>query len=58
MIRIKSLQDGFRRCGIAHPAEATKYADDTFSTAELKSLQAEPMLLVEVVSDKKPAEKK
>ncbi|MDA8428934.1 MAG: HI1506-related protein [Geobacteraceae bacterium] len=53
MIRIASKQDGFRRCGIAHPAEALEYADDQFTAAELKTLQAEPMLLVEVIADKK-----
>lgn len=55
MIRITSKQDGFRRCGVAHPADATEHADDAFSAAQLKALQAEPMLVVEVVADKKSA---
>ena len=57
MIRITSKQAGFRRCGIAHPAEATEHADDAFTAADLKTLQAEPMLVVEIVKSKAPAEK-
>ena len=61
MIRILSRVDGFRRCGVAHSKAATEYADDRFSKAELKELQAEPMLTVEIVEDKggktTPAEK-
>ena len=57
MIRITSTQDGFRRCGIAHPAESTEYADDQFTAAELKTLQAEPVLKVEIVADKKQDKK-
>lgn len=58
MIRIKAQQDGFRRAGIAHPAEPTEYPDDQFTAAQLKVLQAEPMLQVEVLADKKKDEKK
>lgn len=61
MIRITSKVDGFRRCGVAHSKAATEYADDRFSKAELKELQGEPMLTVEIVEDKgkgsTPAEK-
>ncbi len=49
MIRIKSKQAGFRRCGIVHPAQWFEYPDDRFSDAEIKILEAEPMLLVERV---------
>lgn len=49
MVRITSRVDGFRRCGVAHPKTATEYPDDRFSKLELKLLQAEPMLTVEVV---------
>lgn len=49
MIRISSKQDGFRRCGVAHPRTATEYADNVFTEAQLKALQAEPMLVVEVI---------
>ena len=52
MIRITSRVDGFRRCGVAHPKAATEYADDRFSKLELKILQAEPMLTVEIIEDK------
>lgn len=39
--------DGFRRCGVAHPANPTKYADNVFTDVELFILQHEPMLKVE-----------
>ena len=54
MIRIKSKQHNFRRCGIAHPAEAVDYPDKRFTPAELAILKAEPMLVVEIVSKKQP----
>jgi len=57
MIRIKSKKDGFRRCGIAHPATPMEYPDDRFSKEELRILKAEPMLVVEVVPDKKRNDK-
>ena len=53
MIKIKSKKAGFRRCGIAHPKEAVQYPDDRFSKEELAILQAEPILTVEIVSQKK-----
>lgn len=52
MIKIKSKKAGFRRCGLAHPAESVEYPDDRFSPAELATLTAEPMLIVEVVKTK------
>lgn len=51
MIRIKSFNDGFRRCGIAHPAAWTDHADDEFTAAQLERLKSEPMLRVETVKD-------
>lgn len=55
-IRITSKRAGFRRSGIAHPAVATDYPDERFSAEELERLQAEPMLVVEVIDGKgKPA---
>ena len=51
MIRIKSKRAGFRRCGVAHPADWTEYPDDRFGKEEMKVLQAEPMLSVETVSE-------
>lgn len=46
MIIITSRKAGFRRCGIAHPAEPTEYADDAFTPEQIKALHAEPMLMV------------
>lgn len=46
MIIITSKKAGFRRCGVAHPAEPTEYPDGTFSPEQLKALHAEPMLMV------------
>jgi hypothetical protein len=54
MIRIKSKRHNFRRCGIAHPKEAVEYPDKRFTPAELAILQAEPNLVVEIVSKKQP----
>jgi len=51
-IRITAKKDGFRRCGIAHPAIATEYPVDQFSKKDLVALQAEPMLVVEILPDK------
>ncbi|WP_035250872.1 HI1506-related protein [Desulfocurvus vexinensis] len=50
-IIITSKKDGFRRAGLPHPAQATSYPDDRFSPAELAALQAEPLLVVQVVED-------
>ena len=48
MIRITAKRDGFRRCGIAHPAAATDYPDKAFSEKHLEILKNEPMLVVEI----------
>ncbi|MCG6541624.1 HI1506-related protein [Pseudomonas sp. KSR10] len=48
-VRITAKQGGFRRCGIAHSAVATTYPADSLTSAELKRLQAEPMLVVELL---------
>jgi hypothetical protein len=56
MIKIKSKRPGFRRCGMAHPAEWTEYPDDRFSAGELARLEAEPMLtVVRAVREDPPA---
>ncbi len=52
MIRIKSKQAGFRRCGIAHAEKTVEYPDDKFTPEQLAILKAEPMLIVEVVPAK------
>lgn len=51
MIRITSKRDGFRRCGVEHPAQPTAHPDDRFTPGELERLKAEPMLVVEVLED-------
>lgn len=55
MIRITSTIDGFRRGGLAHPKETTEHADDAFTKEQLKAIQAEPVLAVEIIADKKKA---
>lgn len=49
MIIIKAKRDGFRRCGVAHPAKPTKYQDDAFTAEQLAEMQAEPMLDVSAI---------
>lgn len=56
MIIITAKKDGFRRCGLAHSARPVEYPDEAFSPEQLAELQAEPMLVVELVADK-PDEK-
>ncbi len=50
-LQIVSKREGFRRCGVAHPATPVVYPDGTFTSAELKRLKAEPMLVVVEVPD-------
>ena len=56
MIRITSKQSGFRRCGVAHPAQPTDHPTDHFSKKEIEILKAEPMLMVTEVEDKTSAQ--
>jgi hypothetical protein len=51
MIRIRSKQHLFRRCGIAHPKDPVEYPDDRFTKKELAVLKAEPMLVVQDLLD-------
>jgi len=51
MITIKSRQEGFRRCGVAHSVAVTSYPDDRFSEKEQLILANEPMLHVVVESN-------
>ncbi|WP_049857119.1 HI1506-related protein [Trabulsiella odontotermitis] len=53
-VRIASKQDGFRRCGVAHSSALVVWPDDKFTAKQLKQLQAEPMLIVDIVSDAAP----
>ncbi len=48
---IKSKKEGFRRCGVAHSVEETRWPDDAFTPEQLEALKVEPMLLVVVVVD-------
>lgn len=53
-IRITARRDGFRRAGIAHPARPTEHPAERFSAEQLAQLQAEPMLVVELVETARP----
>jgi hypothetical protein len=48
-IRIATTVPGFRRAGIAHPAEPTTYPVAKFSEAQLEQLKNEPRLAIEFV---------
>lgn len=50
-IQITAKRDAFRRCGMAHSDKTQTYADGHFSQAELAELQAEPMLVVTLVTE-------
>ncbi len=52
MIIITARVGGFRRAGVAHPAQATEYPDDAFAPEQVEALQAEPMLVVEIRAEK------
>ena len=55
MIRITSKKDGFRRAGMAHRG-VREYPDKTFDAEQMAALEAEPMLVVEVLKGKGKAE--
>ncbi len=46
MIIIRSKKEGFRRCGVAHPATATEYPAGTVTPGQIEALHNEPMLMV------------
>lgn len=50
MIRISAKREGFRRCGVAHHAAPTDWPEDAWSAEQLAVLQAEPMLVVELMN--------
>lgn len=52
-IRITSKKEGFRRCGVSHPASPVEFPDGRFSEEELKTLKAEPILVVEEFKETK-----
>ncbi|MFZ4221393.1 HI1506-related protein [Enterobacter ludwigii] len=53
-VRITSKSEGFRRCGVDHTCKPTTWPDDKFTPAQLKQLQAEPMLIVDIASNTAP----
>lgn len=56
MIRITSKKEGFRRCGVAHPATLVEHADDVFTPEQIERLKTEPMLMVELVDYSQPSQ--
>lgn len=58
MIRITCSSEGFIRCGAVHPKGTTDYPDDKFSAQEIKLMQRDPKLQVEIIEEKiEPSEK-
>lgn len=55
MLIITSKKEGFRRCGVAHPATPTEYEDGAFTPEQIKIMRDEPMLVV-MVGDEEKAE--
>lgn len=51
-IKITAQKDGFRRCGMAHSRQPTEHPDSKFSKEEIKILENESMLIVEVITGK------
>ena len=48
IVRITAKRKGFRRCGVEHSTKPTVWYEGDFTAAQLKQLQAEPMLVVDV----------
>ncbi len=57
-VKITSMQEGFRRCGIAHGRAPVIYPDGRFAKEQIAALKAEPLLRVEIVKEEKENEKK
>ena len=51
MIQVTSKQEGFRRCGVSHPARPTDHPDGNFTEEQIEILKAEPMLTVVEIED-------
>lgn len=47
IVRIASRREGFRRAGLAHPAQPVEHPADSFTPDQLAALKAEPMLMVD-----------
>jgi len=54
MIKITSAIDGYRRCGVTHPAAPTEYPDEVFTEEQLEVLKNTPVLQVEVSDPEAP----
>lgn len=50
IVRISALQEGFRRCGIAHSVQPVDHPVERFSEAELARLLDEPLLKVQLLA--------
>lgn len=48
---IRSLRNGFRRCGVAHPAGWVEHPEGTFTEEQIETLKNEPMLIVSDMAD-------
>lgn len=48
---ITAKVSGFRRCGQDHPNCPVKYEDGTFTDEQLATLKAEPMLVVQELTE-------
>ncbi|SEH22536.1 hypothetical protein [Rhizobium sp. NFR12] len=48
-LRVSAKIAGFRRAGIAHPAEAVEYRLDRFTSHEVEAILTEPNLVAEII---------
>jgi hypothetical protein len=53
-IEIRSKKAGFRRCGVAHPAEWIVHEDGVFTPEQIETLKAEPTLQVREIEPTLP----
>lgn len=61
IVRITAKKPGFRRAGVSHPDQPVDHPADKFSADELKTLKAEPALVVhemELADEAAPAKSK
>ena len=55
IIRITAKKEGFRRAGMAHSKESTDHPEDAFTEEQLKALEAEPNLTVQIIDEQPKA---
>lgn len=53
-VTITAARDGFRRCGVAHPAAPTWHPAGTFTAHQIEVMMGEPLLAVIVDDDNAP----